>query len=42
MAVSDGKMSRLLLFWVLLLLELVKDTGRFIGSLTLLDTGHKP
>ncbi len=29
-------MSCLVLFWLLLLLELVKDTGRFNGSLTLL------
>jgi hypothetical protein len=36
-AASDGKMSHLLLFWLLLLLELVKDTGRFVGSLTLLE-----
>ncbi len=35
-------MSRLLLFWLLFLLELVKDAGRFIGSLTLLKNGYEP
>ncbi len=36
-AARDGKMSRLLLFWLLLVLgDLFKDAGRFIGSLTLL------
>jgi hypothetical protein len=35
-------MSRLLLVWLLLLLDLVKDAGHFIGSLTLLEKGHKP
>ncbi len=39
---SNGKMSHLLFFWLLLLLELVKEVGRFIGSLTLLKKGHKP
>ncbi len=39
-AVSDRKMSRLLLFWLLFLLELVKDAARIIGSLILL--GYEP
>ncbi len=41
-AASDRKMSRLLLFWLLLLLELVKDTSCFISSLTLLEKGFEP
>ncbi len=41
-AASNKKMSRLLLFWLLLLLELVKDAGCFIGSLTLLEKGYEP
>ncbi len=39
---SNRKMSRLLFFWLLLLLELVKDAGCFIHSLTLLKKGHRP
>ncbi len=39
MDASDGKMSRLLLFWLLLLLDPVMDTSCFIGSLTLLKKG---
>ncbi len=39
MDARDGKMSRLLLFWLLLLLDLVMDTSCFIGSLTLLKKG---
>jgi hypothetical protein len=35
-------MSRLLFFWLLLLLELVKDARCFIGSLPLLEKGHEP
>ncbi len=42
MAVSNRKMCCLLFLWLLLLLELVKDTGRFFGSLTLFEIGHKP
>jgi hypothetical protein len=34
MAVVDGKMSRLLLFQLCLFLDLLKDAGRFISSLT--------
>jgi hypothetical protein len=41
MAASDRKMSRLLLLWLLLLLELAKDTGCFVGSLALLKTAQK-
>jgi hypothetical protein len=41
-AVHDGKMSHLLLFWLLLVLDdLVKNASRFIGSLTLLEKGNK-
>ncbi len=39
-AASNMKMSRLLLFWLLFLLDLVKDAGCFIGSLTLLKKGY--
>jgi hypothetical protein len=39
---SNGKMSCLLLFWQLFLPELVKDAGRFIGSLILLKKGYEP
>ncbi len=35
-------MSCRFLLWLLLLLELVKDTGSFISSLALLEKGHKP
>ncbi len=42
MAASNGKMSSLLLFQLILLLELVKGTGCFVGSLTLLKKGHGP
>ncbi len=42
MAASNGKMSYLLLFWLLFLLDHVKDAGRFIGSLTLLEKGYEP
>jgi hypothetical protein len=42
-AAHEGKMSRLLLFWLLLLLgNLLKNAGRFFGSLTLLEKGDKP
>jgi hypothetical protein len=44
-AASGRKMSRLLLFWLLLVLgNLLKNAGRFIGigSLTLLKKGDKP
>ncbi len=42
MAACNEKMSRLLLFRLFLLLDLLKDAGRFIGSLTLLKKGNKP
>jgi hypothetical protein len=35
-------MSRLLFLRLFLLLELVKDAGYFVGSLTLHKKGHKP
>jgi hypothetical protein len=38
MGASNGKMSRLLLVWLLFLLDLLKDADHFIGSLTLLKT----
>ncbi len=39
----DGKVSRLLLFWLLLVLgNLLKNAGYFICSLTLLKKGNKP
>jgi hypothetical protein len=41
-AASDGKMSRHHLFQLLFLLDLVKDAGRFIVSLTLLEKGCEP
>ncbi len=42
-AARARKMSRLLLFWLLLVLgDLLKNAGRFIGSLTLLEKGNKP
>jgi hypothetical protein len=34
-------MSHLLIFWLLLLLELVKDIGCFVSSLILLNKGHE-
>jgi hypothetical protein len=46
-AASNRKMSRFLLLWLFLLLELVKDTGCFVRSLALLshepkwDRGHR-
>ncbi len=40
MAISNRKMSHLLLLWLLLLLELVKDTICFVGSLALLKKGN--
>jgi hypothetical protein len=39
---SNKKMSRLLLFWLLFLLDLVKDVGHSISSLTLLKKGYEP
>jgi hypothetical protein len=37
MAAHDRKMSHLLLFWLLLVLgDLLKNTSRFVGRLTLL------
>jgi hypothetical protein len=42
MPASNRKMSCLLFLWLLLLLELVKDAGCFIGNLTLLRKSHKP
>jgi hypothetical protein len=42
MAASNGKMSRLLLIWLFLLLDLVMDAGCFIGSLALLKKGYEP
>jgi hypothetical protein len=41
-AVRNGKMSRFLLFWLFFFLDLLKDSGRFIGSLTLLKKGDEP
>ncbi len=41
MAVSDRKMSFFFLLWLFLLLELIKDSGRFVGSLALLQKSHK-
>jgi hypothetical protein len=41
-AVCDGKISRPLLSWLFLLLDLLKNAGCFIGSLTLLEKGNKP
>ncbi len=38
-AARNRKISRLLFFWLLLLLELVKDTGSFLGCLALLENG---
>jgi hypothetical protein len=35
-------MSHLLLFWLFVLLDLVKDADHFIGSLTLLKKGDEP
>jgi hypothetical protein len=35
-------MSRHLLFWLLFLRDLVKDSGHLIGSLTLLKKGYEP
>jgi hypothetical protein len=35
-AASDRKMSRFLLLWLFLFIELVKDTGHFVGNLALL------
>ncbi len=40
-AASNKKMRRLLLFWLLFLLDLVKDASCFIGSLTLLKKGNE-
>jgi hypothetical protein len=40
-AASDRKMSRLLLFRLLLLLDLFKNAGHFIGSLTLLEKDYE-
>jgi hypothetical protein len=40
LAASNRKMIRSLFLQQLLLLELVKDTGRFVGSLALLKKGH--
>jgi hypothetical protein len=43
MAEHNGKMSRIFLFWLLLVLgNLLKNTGCLIGSLTLLKNGDKP
>ncbi len=42
MAVRNGKMSRLLLFRLFPFLDLLKDAGRFIGSLALLKKGDTP
>jgi hypothetical protein len=41
-AARDRKMSHLLLFWLFLLLDLLKDIGHSTGSLTLLKKGNKP
>jgi hypothetical protein len=41
-AASNGKMSRLLLFWLLFLHDLVKVSGCFIGSLTLFEKSYEP
>ena len=41
-AVCDGKMSRLLLFWFLFVLgDLLKNTGRFVGRLTLPEKSNE-
>jgi hypothetical protein len=40
-AMRDGKMNHFLCFW-LLLLDLLKDAGHFISSLTLLKKGNEP
>ena len=42
MATGDMEMSCLLVLQLLLLLELVEDTGLFVGSLALLKKGHEP
>jgi hypothetical protein len=42
MAASNVEMSRLLLFWLLLLLDLFKDAGCFISSLALFNKIDKP
>ncbi len=42
MDASDRKMSHLLLFWLIFLLDLVKNAVCFIGSLTLLKKGDEP
>jgi hypothetical protein len=43
MAACDGKMSRLLLFWLLIVLgNLLTNACLFIGSLTLLKKGNTP
>jgi hypothetical protein len=43
MAARDRKMSRFLLFWLLLVLgDLFKNTSHFIGSLTLLKKDDEP
>ncbi len=39
-AASNGKMSHLRLFWLLFLLDLVKDAGCFISSLALFKKGN--
>jgi hypothetical protein len=42
MALRDGKTVHLLPFWLLLVLgNLLKNSGRFIGSLTLLKKGNE-
>jgi hypothetical protein len=41
-AAHDRKMSHLLLIQLVLLLDLLKDAGRFIGSLALLKKANKP
>jgi hypothetical protein len=42
-AARDGKMSHLLLFWLLFVLgNLLKNAGCFIVSLTFLEKGNKP
>ncbi len=43
MTVRDRKISSLLLFWLILVLgNLLKNAGRFIVSLTLLEKGDEP
>jgi hypothetical protein len=42
LAASNSKISRILLFQLFFLLDLVKDVGRFISSLTWLKEGHEP